>query len=242
MLVDILAEQVLTGSGVGFYLGIPRSEKGIKDTSDQTGKTYLLPNPPAFPVSCNNIEVVKDDITAKVDGSSVTISSLKTDSEGYVTGVVLSEAPGSGKDVYLTYVEQLEPFIATSVEPDLSQDSKEIKPLNTDSQITSYGSISTKLKVKVVLTENGLEQFKALMFSPAESSPQGVNVYEMASQPKNLYAYTQFRVGDDVLARMYFKNVKVSPSLPGGEGGEQLETEFEMTVASTPILVEPSGT
>lgn len=241
MIVDILSERILSGSNVGFYVGIPRTnEECVKDTSDATGKTFLLPNPPAFPAACNNITVDKDDISVKVGQSAGTISSLKTDEDGYVTGFVLSEAPGSGDKVYASYYEQMEPFIATSFEPSVEQEKKDVNPINTDAKITSYGSISTELKAKVILTENGLEQFKALMFHPADSSPTGVKVYEMNSQPLNLYAYAQYRLDTGLIGRIYFKNVRVSPSLPGGEGGEQLETEFEMTVAGTPILVEPS--
>lgn len=240
MLVDILAESILTGSNIGFFVGIPRKGGDAIGDVNGTNKRFTVANPPIFPVSCNDITVKKDDITVYVDGEAVPVSSIIEDEEGYPVGFELQSAPEIGDKVTVDYYEQLEPFIATKIEPSLDQDTKEVNPINQDTKITAYGTIKTELKATVVMTENGLEQFKALMFY--DDTPAGVTdrkVYRMYQTPQNLYAYTQFRMQDEIMARMYFENVRVKPSIPGGEGGEQLEAELEMTVAGTPILVEP---
>lgn len=239
MWIDVLAEDILTGENVGFFLGVPVEDETPVGEVNGTNKDFKVKNPPIFPRSCNDLTVKPADVTVKVDGEPATVSSIITnEDEGFAEGFTLQTAPDVGDTVKVSYVEELEPFLAQDVTPDVKQDTKEVSVLNRSSKITSYSGMTITLKSEQILTKNGLKQFQRLMYEEKESSTDKV-VYELRDKPLNLYGYMVYHVGDDVLGRFYFKNVRLSPDVPGGKAGDNLSFTLEMTVADKPVLVVP---
>lgn len=239
MKIDILAEDILTGENVGFFLGIPVTDETPIGEINGTNKDFKVKNPPIFPRSCNDLTVKPEDVTVTVDGEAATVSTiLFNESEGYAEGFTLQTAPDTGDTVNVSYVEELEPFLAQDVTPSVKQDTKEISILNQSSKITSYGGMTVTLKSEQILSKNGLKQFEKLMYIEKESDTQKI-VYELRDKPINLYGYMVYHVDDDVLGRFYFKNVKMTPDVPGGKAGDQLSFTLEMSVAEKPVLVVP---
>lgn len=241
MWIDVLAEDILTGENVGFFLGVPVEDETPLGEVDGTNKDFKVKNPPIFPRSCNDLTVNPADVTVKVGDTEATVSSILTnEEEGYAEGFTLQSAPTTGSTVNVSYVEELEPFLAQDVTPDIKQDTKEVSVLNRSSKITSYSGMTITLKSEQILTRNGLKQFQRLMYEEKESSTDKV-VYELRDKPLNLYGYMVYHVGDDVLGRFYFKNVRLSPDVPGGKAGDNLSFTLEMTVADKPVLVVPKA-
>jgi len=239
MWIDVLAEDILTGENVGFFLGVPVEDETPIGEVDGTNKDFKVKNPPIFPRGCNDLTVKPADVTVKVGNTQATVSSILTnEEEGYAEGFRLQSAPTTGSTVKVSYVEELEPFLAQDVTPDIKQDTKEVSVLNRSSKITSYSGMTITLKSEQILTRNGLKQFQRLMYEEKESSTDKV-VYELRDKPLNLYGYMVYHVGDDVLGRFYFKNVRLSPDVPGGKAGDNLSFTLEMTVADKPVLVVP---
>lgn len=239
MKVNILAEDILTGENVGFFLGIPIENETPIGNIDGTNKDFKVANPPIFPRSCNDLTVKPADLTVTVDGEPATVNTiLFNENEGYAEGFTLNTAPETGDEVKVSYVEELEPFLAQDVTPDVKQDTKEISVLNQTAKITSYAGMTFSIKSEQILSKNGIKQFEKLMYEEKESDTQKI-VYELRDKPLNLYGYMVYNIGDDVLARFYFQNVKMVPSIPGGKAGDELSFTLEMTVADKPILVVP---
>lgn len=233
MLVDKLAETILTGENVGFFLGIPITGENITGTSGE----FMVKNPPIFPRSCNSLSVKPEDVTvtSDSDGSTVTVTGIIEDDEGRAVGF---ETDGSETTVTASYVEELEPFLAQGVTVDIKQDTKEVSILNNAAKLTAYAGMTITIKSDQILSANGLEQFRKLMFYE-ESSETSESVYRLMDKPLNLYGYMTFHVADETLGRIYFENVKMSPSLPAAKAGDNLTFDLEMTVAETPKLILP---
>lgn len=239
MKIDILAEDILTGENVGFFLGVPIENETPIGEVDGTNKDFKVKNPPIFPRGCNDLTVKPTDVTVTVDDEPATVSNILTnEDEGYAEGFTLQTAPGTGDTVKVSYVEELEPFLAQDVNPDVKQDTKEISVLNQTAKITSYAGMTFTIKSEQILSKSGLKQFEKLMYEEKESDTEKI-VYELRDKPLNLYGYMVYHIGDDVLGRFYFKNVKMTPSVPGGKAGDQLSFTLEMTAADKPVLVVP---
>jgi len=239
MIVDKLAETILTGENVGFFLGIPVQEETPIGDIDGTNKDFYVNNPPIFPRSCNDLTVKPEDVTVTVDGEAATVSTiLFNESEGYAEGFSLASAPDTGDSVKVSYVEEMEPFLAQDVTPDVKQDTKEVSILNESAKITSYAGTTITLKSEQILSKNGLEQFRKLMYYKVGETT-GAEQYKLRDKPLNLYGYTVYHVDGETLGRFYFENVKLKPDIPGGKAGDNLSFTLEMTVSDTPTLVIP---
>lgn len=243
MWIDPLAEDILTGENIGFFLGVPREKETAVGQVNGSNKDFLVPNPPIYPRSGDDLVVKNDDVDVVISTtggeSPATVSSIIfDDDEDYAKGFTLSEAPSSGT-VKVTYVEELEPFIAQDVTPDVKQDTKEVSVLNRSSKITSYSGLTISLKSEQILSKNGLRQLQALMYEPAEAGSNNVEAYKLRDKPLNLYGYMLYHVGDEILGRIYLENVRIQPDLPGGKAGDNLSFTLEMSVASTPVLIMP---
>lgn len=239
MRIDPLSETILTGENVGFFLGVPVQDETPTGDVNGTNKDFHVKNPPIYPRSSNDLKVKPEDVTVTVDGAAATVSSIIFDEdEGYAEGFTLQTAPEANDEVKVSYVEELEPFIAQNIDPSIKQDTKEVSVLNRSSKITSYAGMTITLKSEQILSKNGLEQFEKLMFEEKESDTEKV-VYELRDKPLNLYGYMVYHVGGDALGRIYFENVKMTPSIPGGKAGDELSFTLEMSIADVPKLVVP---
>ena len=171
-----------------------------------------------------------------------------TDTGDTIYGAVtLHTAPeaATADSVHVTVVEQIEPFIAQSVEPSIDQDTTETARIYSGSTMTAYGAQTTTIKCEIIVAENTMEMIRKLSFRPMVSGDDGFSDiaagytgYMLKSQPDNIYAYTPIVLNDAIIGRYYFDGVKLPPQLPAISAGEQAKLTLELSVGGDVVYLE----
>ena len=259
MYKDIDGETIMEADRFGLFIGIPYERVQLTGSINGSNKAFTIPEDyrPVYPKNSRSIlPLAADVIVETLKGTtytSVTVDSVDTITDtdtgdtiyGAVTVHTAPEA-ASADSIWITAVEELEPFVAQSVEPEASQDKTEVARIYSGNKMTSYGAIATTIKAEIIVTENTLRYLKKFAFRPMVSGddgysdvPVGYKGYLMRTQPVDMYAYTPVLDGDDdILGRFYYENVKIPAQFPQVKAGEQAKLTLELSVAGNVVWIE----
>jgi hypothetical protein len=258
MIIDISNDDVIGAECLGFFLGIPQDK--VVCTGDLSAKLYKVPEIPIYPKAGMGVLPTIDDIIAysrvtvagegeEPDVSTdtpVTIASLteSAEYEAVFDGFELSAIPAGADAIVASYVEMLEPFIAQGVEPKLEQKADEINRINSTETMTVYGNIKISIKQEQIMSRNTIEYIRKLMFKPYDglkAKADGYTAYDLRPRPLKLYGFENIRWDDDLIGRLYFEDVTISPDLPNAKAKGQVGFTLNMNVAKLPRLVLPDA-
>jgi len=235
MIKDIEAITALQGRNVGLIIGAIQT--GVALTG--SGTTWNIPTAllPVFPRSCVSLTPTPNDIDIYEDGILSTETVVSIDNE---TGEVVMSGSLSGT-VTAGFVEAFEPYLAQNVKVDVKQDSKTYGILRSDMKHTSYGAKEITISEENLLGD--LDPLIKLCFEDydgVEDVGADVEVYQMVSEPRIIYAYVPMERGSTVVGRMYFPQVRaVMKSMVDVKEGDNAGFTIDVTVDKDPLLVRP---
>jgi hypothetical protein len=258
MIIDISNDEVIGAESLGFFLGIPQDKTLCTGTIDVSNKVFKVSDAPLYPKTGMGVLPTVDDIiaysriiTEGVDplpdtfaDTEVTVSKLSemTDYLGLYDGIELAAVPTGADEIRASFVEMLEPFIAQGVEPKITQKADEINRINSTDTMTAYGNIKIDIKQEQIMSLQTIKYIRKLMFEPykgIKEAVDGYNAYTLRPRPRKLYGFENIRWDDDLVGRIYFEDVTISPDLPSAKAKGQVGFTLQMNVAKLPQLVLP---
>lgn len=235
MIKDIEAITALQGRNMGLIVGA--IQLGVTLTG--SGTTWNIPEAllPVFPRSCVSLTPTPNDITIYEDGILSTETVVSIDNE---TGEIVMSGSLSGT-VTADFVEEFEPYLAQNVKVDVKQDSKTYGILRSDMKHTSYGAKEITISEENLIGD--LDPMIKLCFEDYDGTEEvgdDVEVYQMVSEPRIVYAYIPMERGTEVVGRMYFPQVRaVMKSLADVKEGDNAGFTIDITVDKDPLIVRP---
>lgn len=229
-----------TGKNVGVIFGV-KQEGLTLAAGDGTTKSFTI-NPttygPFYPRESYAKDFVstKDDVTIYDDGVETTISTWTPS-----TGVAeLSSAPDDKSVMTADVVEQRELFIAQSLSLKPKRESDTLDQLRVSESRKTYGNTEWTLSVDYKTASADLAK---LIFEEDESNP---GRYLYPETPPQLYAVVIVETttaGSTTIEKLYYcENIDgdFSDLLNVKAGKDAMETNFEMTTGTAPVMVIPS--
>lgn len=235
MIKDIEAITALQGRNMGLIVGA--IQLGVTLTG--SGTTWNIPEAllPVFPRSCVSLTPTPNDITIYEDGILSTETVVSIDNE---TGEIVMSGSLSGT-ITADFVEAFEPYLAQNVKVDVKQDSKTYGILRSDMKHTSYGAKEITISEENLIGD--LDPMIKLCFEDYDGTEEvgdDVEVYQMVSEPRIVYAYIPMERGTEVVGRMYFPQVRaVMKSLADVKEGDNAGFTIDITVDKDPLIVRP---
>jgi len=235
MIKDIEAITALQGRNMGLIVGA--IQLGVTLTG--SGTTWNIPEAllPVFPRSCVSLTPTPNDITIYEDGILSTETVVSIDNE---SGEIVMSGSLSGT-VTADFVEEFEPYLAQNVKVDVKQDSKTYGILRSDMKHTSYGAKEITISEENLIGD--LDPMIKLCFEDYDGTEEvgdDVEVYQMVSEPRIVYAYIPMERGTEVVGRMYFPQVRaVMKSLADVKEGDNAGFTIDITVDKDPLIVRP---
>lgn len=235
MIKDIEEITALQGRNVGLIIGAIQT--GIVLTG--SGSSWTIPEEylPVFPRSCVSLTPTPNDIDLYENGVLSEETIISIDNE---TGVITTSGSLSSP-VTANFVEAFEPYLAQNVKVDVKQDSKTYGILRSDMKHTSYGAKEITISEENLLGD--LDPMIKLCFEDYDGEEDvggDVEVYQMVSEPRIVYAYIPMDRGSEVVGRMYFPQVRaVMKSLVDVKEGDNAGFTVDITVDKDPLIVRP---
>ena len=102
--------------------------------------------------------------------------------------------------------------------------------------------LTLSIKSEQIMSTQTIKYINQLLFGDYlgnSDSQTGYDAFTLLSKPQALYGYMPMEYETGVLGRVYFKQVKLSPSLPVGKQGAEGTFTLDMTTPKLPVLVLP---
>jgi hypothetical protein len=235
MIKDIDAVIALQGRNLGLVVG--RIREGITLSGSGTSWTIPAEYLPIFPRRCVSLTPTKDDITLYDDGVETDIASVD-----FETGVITSDSSLTGT-ITADFVEEFEPHIAQNIKCDVKQDSKAYGRIRSDTKTTSFGAKEITIGQDNLLGDtDSLVDFAFEDYTGDETVEDDVEVFEMVSEPRIIYAYIVMERGTVAVARMYFPQVRaIAKTLVDVKEGDNAQFSIDIAIDKDPLIVRPKA-
>jgi len=246
---DVLA---LQGRNVGLYLGV-EDTAGVTLTGacDGSNKEFVIPaaNLPVFPYRGVSLEATNDDILVQVVTSGVGATVTTTEYDATTGTITLTNAPALSTTstpviVKAYFVREFRPIIQQNVKVEVKQDSKTYEELEEEVKFTSFGAMEISMTQDELI--GNLDTLIEVCFEDydgTETPSVDVDVHQMVSEPKTMWAYVLYKRGDTVLGRMYLREIRATmKSLTDVKAGDNAQFALDITCAKVPLIVTPVET
>lgn len=232
---DLDAVMALQSKNIGLIVGLEQTDIALEGS----GTAWNIPEEylPVFPRSCISLTALPIDVTVTDGENTIDVTSL--DDEG---AMVLDE---SASAPVATFVQEFEPYIAQNVKVDVKQDTTSIGRIRSDIKHTIYGAKEITISQDQLIGD--LETLIQLAFDDYVNDdvviPDGVEVYSMGSEPKELYAYVILEKSGVAQGKMYFPLARCAlTTLIDVKEGDTPQASMEITIDSSPRIVRPVST
>ena len=237
MISDVRTITALQGKNVGLVVGEIQTGIALDGTGTKVSipDDYLGNDNVIFPKRCVSFTPTPDDIIVyNQNGTIVDVTAIDNDT-GELT---LDESVTSAT---ADFVEEFEPYIATNVKVDVKQDKNSYDVLRTDIKHTSYSA-----KELTISQDNLVGDLDPLIkmcgepYSGDEDVGDDVEVFQLVSDPKIMYAYIPLEVNRVIVGRLCFPQIRGTlTSLLDVKAGDNAQYALEMAVDSDPLILRP---
>ena len=262
MYEHISNDDIMMADSFGFFLGIPKSKAVCTGLIDGTNKVFNVPDAPIYPKSGMGILPEIRDIVAYERKTTAGTPPTNVDTILAASKIDTIIDPSSGDEIdgafelataplatsadaiVCDYVEELQPFVAQDITPTLKQTKKDVGRIYSNDTMTGYGNIAISIKSEQVMAKQTVKYINKLLFGPYKGTATkavGCTAYDLLKKPIDLYGYMTMDWEDDVLGRIYFEQVRVTPDIPNAKAEGTGGFTLDMTVAKMPRLVLPDA-
>lgn len=232
---DLDEVNALQSKNVGLVVGLEQTGIALEGS----GTSWAIPEEylPVFPRSCVSLTAIGADITVTDGSSEIAVDSI--DAEGNMTLHSSATAPVA------TFIQEFEPYLAQNVKVDVKQDTTSVGRIRSDIKKTIYGAKEITISQDQLIGD--LETLIQLSFDNFVEDeieiPDGVEVYELSSEPKQLYAYVILEKSGVAQGKMYFPLARCAlTTLIDVKEGDIPQSSMEITIDTAPRIVRPTST
>ena len=230
-----------TGKNVGVIIGIKHEGISLGTQSGTENKTFVFDPTiygPAYPAKsyAKDFKATKEDMTVYDDGVAGTISTW-TEATGTAE---LSEAPADKSVMTGDVVEQRELFIAQSLSLKPKRESDDLNQLRVDGKRKTFASTEWTLTIDYKTASADLAK---VIFEPV-TGHTGRYIYPEVPPKVCAAVIVETTTGGvTTIEKIYYLDdldADFSDLLNVKAGKDAMETNFEMTTGTAPIMVIPS--
>lgn len=231
---DLDAIVALQSKNVGLVVGL--EQENITLTG--TGTNWSIPEEylPIFPRTCVSLTAIASDITVTDSGVEKKVTSI--DADGNVELESTATAPVA------TFIQEFEPYLAQNVKVDVSQDSTSVGRIRSDVKKKIYGAKEITISQDQLIGD--METLIQLAFDDYVNEdidiPDNVDVFELSSEPKELYAYVILEKSGVAQGKMYFPQARCTlTTLIDVSEGDTPQSSMEISIDKAPMIVRPKA-
>jgi hypothetical protein len=229
---DLDAVMALQSKNVGLVVGITQEDIALEGS----GTSWAIPEEylPVFPRSCISLTAIGVDVTVTDDGGEVVVDAI--DGDGNLTLHTSATAPTA------TFVQEFEPYLAQNVKVDVKQDTTSVGRIRSDIKHTIYGAKEITISQDQLIGD--LETLVQLAFDnyTDDDIPDDIEVFEMSSEPKELFVYIILEKSGVAEGKMYFPLARCAlTTLIDVKEGDIPQSSMDITIDTAPRLVRPAS-